>query len=135
AVPDSVLRPPTTVPLVDHGRPSPAPHSVLGQTPSPYHVRLAPDYAGAGFYAASGFGFVGSTQFVFSDFLGDHNLFVATDIFSSSLEETNALAIYNYLPRRWDLAFGMFHFKNYFSSTVTTLGEQLGRPRLLSEPN
>jgi len=135
AVRDTVPRLPTTVPLVDQGGPFAVPDSVLGQSPSRYHVRLAPDYAGAGFYAASGFGFVGSTQFVFSDFLGDHNLYVATDIFSSSLEETNALAIYNYLPRRWDLGFGMFHFKNYFSSSVTTLGEQLGSPRLFSERN
>ena len=121
------------IPLVERGGPFALPDSVLAQKPTPYHARLAPDYAGGGFYAASGFGFVGSTQFVFSDFLGDHSLYVATDLFSNSLEETNALAIYNYLRRRLDLGIGLFHFKDYFSSRVTTLGEQLDSPRLFSE--
>src|SRR3989442_6995902 len=98
-------------------------------------MKLAGDYAGAGFYAASGFGFGGSTPFLFSAFLGNHSLYVATDVFSNSLSETNALAVYNYLPRRWDLGAGVFHFKNYFSSRVTTLGEQLGSPRLFSDRN
>jgi Tol biopolymer transport system component len=124
-----------TTPLVERGGPFALPDSVLGQKPTPYRVRLAPDYAGGGFYASAGFGFVGSTQFLFSDFLGDHSLYVATDVFSNSLEETNALAFYNYLPRRWDFGVGLFHFKNYFSSGVTTLGEQLGGSRLFSERN
>src|SRR5204862_3716933 len=75
--------------LVERGGPFALPDSVLAQKPVAYHARLAPDYAGGGFYAAAGFGFVGSTQFVFSDFLGDHSLYVATDLFSNSLEETN----------------------------------------------
>jgi len=130
---DTVPVLPTRTPLVDNGGPFALPDSVLDQPASPYRVRLSPDYAGGGFYAASGVGFVGSTQFQFSDFLGNHNLFISTDIFSNSLEETNALAIYNYLPLRWDLGGGFFHFKNYFSSRVTPLGEQLGGPKLFSE--
>jgi Tol biopolymer transport system component len=124
-----------TIPLVERGGPFALPDSILGQPSMPYHVRLAPDYAGGGFYAASGYGFIGTTQFSFSDFLGNHNLYVATDVFSSSLEETNALAVYNYLPRRWDFGAGVFHFKNYFSSRVSTLGEEFGSPRLFSERN
>ena len=53
----------------------------------------------------------------------------------SALAETNALMVYSYLPRRWDIATGLFHFKNYYSSEVTPLGEQLGTPRLFSERN
>jgi hypothetical protein len=98
-------------------------------------VRLAPDFAGGGFYASSSFGFIGSTQFLLSDFLGNHSIYIATDVFSSSIEETNALAVYNYLPRRWDFGGGLFHFKNYYSSRVTTLGDALGSPRLFSERN
>jgi Tol biopolymer transport system component len=124
---------PTRTPLVDNGGPFALPDSILDQPAQPYRVRMAPDYAGGGFYAASGVGFAGSTQFQFSDFLGNHQLFISTDIFSNSLEETNALAIYQYLPRRWDLGTGVFHFKNYFSSRVTPLGEQLGGPKLFSE--
>jgi outer membrane protein assembly factor BamA len=54
-------------------------------------------------------------------------------VFPGSLEETNALAIYSYLPRRWDLSAGAFHFKNYFQSRVTTLGEQLSSAQIFSE--
>jgi len=132
---DSAVAIVATIPLRETGGPFALPDSVLGQPSNPYHVRLAPDYAGGGFYAASGYGFIGTTQFSFSDFLGNHNLYVATDVFSSSLEETNALAIYNYLPRRWDFGAGIFHFKNYFSSRVSTLGEEFGSPRLFSERN
>jgi outer membrane protein assembly factor BamA len=120
---------------VDNGGPFALPDSVLGQTPTAYKVRLAPDFAGGGFYASSSFGFIGSTQFLFSDFLGNHSVYIATDVFSSSLSETNALAVYSYLPRRWDYRAGIFHFKNYYSSRVTSLGEALGSPRLFSERN
>jgi hypothetical protein len=132
---DTIPRLPPAVPLPDTDDQFALSDSVLGQRPAPYRVRLSPDYAGGGLYASAGFGFVGSTQFLFSDFLGDHSLYVATDIFTDSFEETNALAIYNYLPRRWDLGLGVFHFKNYFSSRVTTLGEQLNSARLFSDRN
>ena len=135
ALPDSVTPLATRIPLHDDGGPFALPDSVLGQKASRYKPRLAPDYGGAGFYAATGYGFVGSTQFVFSDFLGDHSLYVATDVFSNSISETNALAIYSYLPRRWDFGGGIFHFKDYFNSQVSTLGESFGSPRLFSERN
>jgi len=123
----------TTVPLSERGGPFAVSDSILAQTPSPYHARLSPDFAGGSVIAAPQYGFAGTTQLAFSDFLGNHSLFVATDLFGGSLEETNLLAIYNYLPRRWDFGVGVFHFKDYFSSRVTTLGEQLGNPRLFSE--
>ena len=107
------------------GGPFEVPDSVLSQKATPYKPRLAPDYGGAGFFAASGYGVVGSTQFVFSDFLGDHSLYLATDVLSQSLSETNAIAVYNYLPRRWDYGFGVFHFRDYLNSNVTGLGEAL----------
>jgi Tol biopolymer transport system component len=135
ARPDTTPRLVERSPLNEHGGPFAVPDSVLGQTPSKYKVRLAPDFAGGGFYASSSFGFIGSTQFLLSDFLGNHSVYIATDVFSSSIEETNALAVYNYLPRRWDFGGGLFHFKNYYSSRVTTLGDALGSPRLFSERN
>jgi Tol biopolymer transport system component len=131
---DSTPPLPSTAPLLDNGGPFAVPDSVLSQRPARYRGRLSPDYAGAGFYAST-VGVVGASQFVFSDFLGNHNLYIATDVFSDNLAETNGLAIYNYLPRRWDLGAGLFHFKNYYSSEVTPLGEQLGTPRLFAERN
>ena len=136
ALPDTAPPPrplPTRTPLVDHGGPFALADSVLGQAPAPYHWHLSPEAVQGGFLAATGYGFIGSTQMLFSDFLGDRNLFVATDVFASSLDETNALAIYSYLPRRWDWSVGAFHFKNYFQSQVTTLGEQLSSAQLFSD--
>jgi Tol biopolymer transport system component len=132
--PEDTLRPlPTRAPLVERGGPFALSDSLLAQRPQDYHVHLSPDFASAGVLYASGFGLVGSSQLYLSDFLGNHNLLIATDLFSSSLEETNALVLYGYLPKRWDLSFGAFHFKNYYSSRVTTLGEEFSSPRLFSD--
>lgn len=133
--PDSTGALAITRPLVEHGGPFALSDSVLGQQPTPYRVRLAPDYAGANVYAASGYGFGGQSQFALSDFLGDHSVYIAANVFSTSLEDLNALVLYNYLPRRVDIGVGVFHSKNYRSSTVTSLGEPLGRPRDFSERN
>jgi Tol biopolymer transport system component len=133
--PDTLPRLIERAPLVERGGPFALPDSVLDQPPARYRAKLAPDFAGGGFYAASSFGLIGSTQFLFSDFLGDRSLYIASDVFSSSLSETNALVLYSYLPRRWDFGGGLFHFKNYYSSRVTTLGDALGSPRLFSERN
>ena len=137
AFPPADSTPPLAItrPLVERGGPFALPDTVLSQKPSPYRVKLAPDYAGAGFYAASGYGFGGQSQFALSDFLGDHSVYIAADIFSSSLDDLNALVLYNYLPRRLDFGAGIFHWKNYFSSSVTSLGEPLGRLRDFSERN
>jgi Tol biopolymer transport system component len=133
--PDTLRPLPSTVPLVDRGGPFALPDSILGQTPTQYRPHLSLDFAGSSLVAASGYGFAGTAQFQFSDFLGDHSLYLATDLFGGSLEETNALMIYNYLPRRWDFSAGAFHFNNYYSGRVTALGEQLSSPQLFSERN
>src|SRR5262249_39026152 len=112
---------PVTSPIVERGGAYALSDSVLEQKPERYRTRLSPEFANAGFLYASGFGVVGSTQLYLSDFLGDHNMLVAVDLFSASLEETNALLLYNYVPRRWGFETGVFHFKNYYSSRVTSL--------------
>ena len=86
-----------------------------------------------GALAASSYGFAGSTQILFTDFLGDHSLYFAGDVFSNSLQDANALLLYSVLPHRLDWSVGVFHFKNYFQSRVTTLGEELGSAKLFSE--
>jgi WD40 repeat protein len=124
---------PARTPLVERGGPFALSDSVLGQTPQRYRWRLAPEAVQVGALAASSFGFAGSTQILFSDFLGDHSLYFAGDVFSNSLSDANALLLYNVLPHRLDWSVGVFHFKNYFESRVTTLGEQLGSAELFSE--
>ncbi len=123
---------PALTPLHERGGPFALSDSVLGQKPAPYRWRLAPEAVQVGALAASSFGFAGSTQIVFSDFLGDHSLYFAGDVFSNSISDANALLLYNVLPARLDWSVGVFHFKNYFQSRVTTLGQQLGRAELFS---
>jgi outer membrane translocation and assembly module TamA len=135
AAPDTIKPLPSTVSLQDRGGPFALPDSILSQAPTQYRPGLSLDFAGSQLIAATGYGFAGTAQFYFSDFLRNHSLYLATDLFGGSLEETNALLIYSYLPRRWDLTAGMFHFNNYYSGRTTTLGEQLSAPRLFSERN
>ena len=131
--PDTAAALPERTPLREDGGPFALPDSTLGQKAEGYRWHLGAEQANGGFAAATGFGFVGSTSLLFSDFLGDRSLYIATDVFPGSLEETNALVMYSYLPRRWDLSAGMFHFKNYYQSRVTTLGEQLSSAQVFSE--
>ncbi len=124
---------PELTPLLDRGGPFALSDSVLGQKPAPYRWHLAPEALQIGALAASSYGFAGSTQIAFSDFLGDHSLYFAGDVFSNSIQDANALLLYSVLPHRLDWSLGAFHFKNYFQSRVTSLGEQLTSAQLFSE--
>ena len=135
AMADTSARAPERTPLLERGGAFALADSVLGQVPQGYRWKLGAEAANGQVIAATGYGFAGTTAILFSDFLGDRNLYVATDLFPGSIEETNALAIYSYLPRRWDWGAGAFHFKNYFESRVTTLGEQLSSAQIFSERN
>ena len=131
--PDTASALPERTPLRDGGGPFALSDSVLGQKPAGYHWRFGAEQANGGFAAATGFGFVGSTSLLLSDFLGDRSLYIAADVSPGALDETNALVMYSYLPRRWDLSTGLFHFKNTYQSRVTTLGEQFASAQVFSE--
>jgi hypothetical protein len=120
-------------PLLERGGAFALADSVLAQPPQPFRWRLAPEAVQIGAIAASSYGFAGSTQLLFSDFLGDHSLYLAGDVFSNSIQDANLLAIYSVLPHRLDWSVGVFHLKNYYQSRVTTLGEQLSGAKLFSE--
>jgi len=99
-----------------------------------YRIKFSPDWVTGGFQYSSAYGFGGSTQLSLSDFLGNHRIYVATDFFSS-LEETDILAIYYYLPRRLDVGVGAFHYKSYYYSRTTTLGEEFSEDKYFSDRN
>jgi hypothetical protein len=130
---DTVPMLPIRAPLVERGGPFALADSVLAQVPAPYRARLAPDYATGGVLAATGFGFAGTAQVAFSDLLGDHRVYLAVDLLGRPLDETNALLVYSYLPRRWDVSAGLFHFQDTYSARYTTTGEALGSARVFSE--
>jgi len=100
----------------------------------PYRIKFTPDWVTGGFEYASAYGLGGSTEISLSDFLGNHRVYVATDFFSS-LQETDVLAIYYYLTKRVDLGVGGFHFKNYYYSRTTTLGEEFSEEKYFSDRN
>jgi outer membrane protein assembly factor BamA len=111
------------------------PDSLLSQAPHPYRRRFSTEFATGQLGFNSAFGLAGSSILSVSDFLGNDRFLIATDIFSGSLDETNILAYYYYLPKRWDYGFGVFHYKNYYYSNVTQFGEQFTSARRFADRN
>lgn len=101
-----------------------------------YHAKLAPDYIGdmMGIGYSTGFGFQLYNQFAFSDLLGDHHLMVAFNFFRS-IEDSDLLLSYYYLKKRIDYGVGVFQFKNYLSSRVSSVGETFIDYQLFTERN
>jgi len=79
----------------------------------PYKTKFTPDYINGGLLYDSFFGFRGQTLFVFSDYLGDHQFVIATDLINT-IDQSNVQAyyFYNKLPVHFGL--GFFHTKNYY---------------------
>ena len=117
----------------DGGRRFALPDSVLARAPSRYRARLAPERATWGVLAATGFGFVGTGRVALGDPLGERRVALAADLLGRPLDETNALLVCSYLPRRWDLGAGLFHFRDYHSSRHETGAEALGSARIFAE--
>ncbi|MCX7836260.1 MAG: hypothetical protein N2450_09385 [bacterium] len=79
-----------------------------------YRVKLTPDllFASAGFSSFSGF--QGMGQMMFSDLLGNHVIYVSTDLYYD-IENTNVNLAYFYLRKRIDLGLGSFHNVYFFN--------------------
>jgi len=111
------------------------PESTLAQPPKPYKRKFSTEFAGGSLGFNSAFGLSGSTVISVSDFLGNDRFVVSTDIFAGSLDETNILAYYMYLPKRWDYGFSVFHYKNYYYSRTTSLGESFPTAQRFADRN
>ncbi|UCF77673.1 MAG: PD40 domain-containing protein [Candidatus Eiseniibacteriota bacterium] len=111
-----------------------APGSLAVAEARRYKIKFSPDWITGGFQYTSAFGFGGNTEISLSDFLGNHRFYIASDFFSS-VEETDVIAIYYYLPRRLDLGVGAFHYKSYYYSRTTTLGEEFSEEKYFSDRN
>lgn len=105
-------------------------------TVKPYHLKFSPDYVGNGMgvFFSTGFGFGLVNQIAFSDLLGDHHLYFAFNIYRS-FEDSDFMFTYYYLKKRIDYAFGVFQFKNYLNSRVSSVGETFLDYRLFTERN
>ncbi len=76
--------------------------------PKKYRLKFSPDlvYGSAGYDAL--YGVQGLTQMLFSDMLGNHQIFVATNLLID-LRNSDYLLSYSYLPRRVDWRLSAFH--------------------------
>ncbi|MCX6829811.1 MAG: hypothetical protein NT002_11105 [candidate division Zixibacteria bacterium] len=78
-----------------------------------YRVRFTPDYVSGGFSYDTFFGLQGQSAFVFSDYLGDHQIFLLTDLVNT-IDQSNFQLYYFYNRMRTNLGIGIFHTKNYY---------------------
>jgi WD40 repeat protein len=85
-----------------------------------YEVKFTPDYVGGGFAYDTFFGLRGQSVFLFSDYLGNHQIYIATDIVSS-IDQSFVQAFYFNSKHRTSLGAGLFHTKNYYLTPYDSL--------------
>jgi hypothetical protein len=78
-----------------------------------YKTKFTPDYIGGGVGYDTFFGLRGQTFFVFSDYLGNHQIFLATDLVNT-IDQSNIQAYYLYNQMRTSIGTGFFHTKNFY---------------------
>lgn len=78
-----------------------------------YKTKFTPDYIGGGVGYDTFFGLRGQTFFVFSDYLGNHQIFLATDLVNT-IDQSNIQAYYLYNKMRTSIGTGLFHTKNFY---------------------
>ncbi|MDH4035471.1 MAG: BamA/TamA family outer membrane protein, partial [candidate division Zixibacteria bacterium] len=85
-----------------------------------YKVKFTPDYVGGGFGYDTFFGLRGQTVFLFSDYLGNHQILVATDLVNT-IDQSNVLGYYVNSKRRINYGVGLFHSKNFYLDPADNL--------------
>ncbi|MFH1686846.1 MAG: BamA/TamA family outer membrane protein [bacterium] len=78
-----------------------------------YRVKFTPDYIGGGFAYDTFFGLRGQTVFMFSDYLGNHSIVLATDLVNT-IDQSNIQAYYFNSTRRTSYGVGLLHSKNFY---------------------
>jgi hypothetical protein len=78
-----------------------------------YRLKFSPDVVYANAAYSTFFGFQGSGQVLFTDVLGNHMIYLTTDLYYD-FENTNFNLYYYYLPRRIDYGAGIYHNVYFF---------------------
>ncbi len=78
-----------------------------------YRVKFTPDFVGGGVSYDTFFGLRGQSFFVFSDYLGNHQIYLATDLVNT-IDQSNVQAFYFYNKHRTNYGIGLFHTKNFY---------------------
>lgn len=91
-----------------------------------YKIRFTPDFIQANGNYNSFYGVQGAIQMLFSDMLGDHQIFFATDL-QLDLKNSSFVLSYNYLPERID--YGLDVFQSSILTSPTGYYDDLTRFR------
>ncbi|MBU1320684.1 MAG: hypothetical protein KKG33_03490 [candidate division Zixibacteria bacterium] len=78
-----------------------------------YKAKFTPDLVTGGFSYDTFFGLRGQSQLLISDYLGNHQFYLATDLVNA-IDQTNFQVFYLNNTRRMDWLAGVFHSKNYY---------------------
>ena len=106
-----------------------------GASVAKYRLKLSPDFIGTGgLYFATGYGFGIANTIALSDILGDHRMVFSFNI-QKDIADSDIFASYYYLKRRINYGFGIFQYKNFMNSPVSSIGESFGNYQLFAERN
>ncbi len=83
----------------------------------PYETKFTADFIGGGLAYDTFFGLRGQTVFLFSDYLGDQTIYVATDLVNS-LDQSYLQGYYFNTRQRTGYGLGIFHTKNFYIQDV-----------------
>lgn len=78
-----------------------------------YKVKFTPDYVSGGFSYDTFFGIRGESVFAFSDYTGDHQLILLTDLVNT-IDQSNVQFYYFYNRQKINMGVGIFHTRNYY---------------------
>ncbi|MEE4312315.1 MAG: BamA/TamA family outer membrane protein [candidate division KSB1 bacterium] len=78
-----------------------------------YKIKFSPDLVYGNASYSQFFGFQGATQIALSDILGNHRIYLYTNLFYD-LKNSNFQGSYFYLPKKMDYGAGGFHYAYYF---------------------
>ena len=85
-----------------------------------YQLTFSPDWVMGGLSYSTEYGFAGQTELAFSDILGNHRIYLTSDLFQNITESNFALE-YWYLPRRLNVGGVIFQLRNYYIVAPETI--------------
>ncbi len=85
-----------------------------------YTPKFTPDIVSGGVSYDAFYGLRGQSFVVISDYLGNHNFYVSTDVVNS-INQSNLQVFYFNTGHRTDFGMGIFHNKNYFEDNRNRL--------------
>lgn len=78
-----------------------------------YKPKFSPELVAGGFSYDNFYGLRGQSYLSISDMMGNHQIYIMTDVFNT-LDQSNVQLVYNYLAKRLNYSAGAFHFKDTY---------------------